>query len=503
MPKMKTHRGAAKRFKTTGSGKLLRQKANLNHILGKKSSKRKRRLDRRVRVSPADAPASPACSATDRPRAAPSPPSLPVPLKGAPMARVKRAVHSKKHRRATLERAKGYYGNKSRSYRAANEQVMHSLQYAYRDRRARKGEFRKLWIQRINAACRLNDISYSRFIAGLKAAEVEVDRKVLADLAVTDAGRLRRPGRGGPGRRPRGAGVLSPQSPDRTCSGPLGGPQPSCAAAPAPLEAPEFASERGSLRRRRARAGGRRPRRRRRTSRRSYVDAEAPPAALASPGGCAPPASPCARVGRRRAGPCRRHGHAPGHRRRGPPGAPAPASPTGRRGRRAPGGRARRRRPIPATPAPCCARPRPPAPPRVWATAGIGRPVRTQGRAGLGRLAVPRARSPPTLDPIAAAADLRAGGVASSARRPRGGTPYDEADLTGPVALVLGNEAHGLGPEWARRRRRVADHPHGRAGREPERGHGGHGPVLRGGAPAPRGRRRSLGTGGSAPAAEH
>ena len=102
------------------------------------------------------------------------------------MARVKRAVHSKKHRRATLERAKGYYGNKSRSYRAANEQVMHSLQYAYRDRRARKGEFRKLWIQRINAACRLNGMSYSRFIAGLNAAGIEVDRKVLADIAVTD-----------------------------------------------------------------------------------------------------------------------------------------------------------------------------------------------------------------------------------------------------------------------------------------------------------------------------
>ena len=102
------------------------------------------------------------------------------------MARVKRAVQSKKHRRATLERAKGYYGNKSRSYRAANEQVMHSLQYAYRDRRARKGDFRKLWIQRINAACRENGTSYSRFINGLKLAEVEVDRKVLADLAVTD-----------------------------------------------------------------------------------------------------------------------------------------------------------------------------------------------------------------------------------------------------------------------------------------------------------------------------
>ena len=103
------------------------------------------------------------------------------------MARVKTAVHSKKRRRTTLERAKGYYGNKSRSRRAANEQVMHSLQYAYRDRRARKGEFRKLWIQRINAACRQHGMSYSRFIAGLKAAEIEVDRKVLADLAVTDS----------------------------------------------------------------------------------------------------------------------------------------------------------------------------------------------------------------------------------------------------------------------------------------------------------------------------
>ena len=78
------------------------------------------------------------------------------------MARVKRSVHAKKQRRVTLERAKGYYGNKSRSYRAANEQVMHCLQYAFRDRRARKGDFRRLWIQRINAACRQNGMSYSR-----------------------------------------------------------------------------------------------------------------------------------------------------------------------------------------------------------------------------------------------------------------------------------------------------------------------------------------------------
>ena len=103
------------------------------------------------------------------------------------MARVKRAVHSKKRRRVVLERAQGYYGNRSRSVRSANEAVMHALQYSFRDRRARKGDFRRLWIQRINAACRLNDISYSQFIAGLRAAGADVDRKVLADVAVTDA----------------------------------------------------------------------------------------------------------------------------------------------------------------------------------------------------------------------------------------------------------------------------------------------------------------------------
>lgn len=103
------------------------------------------------------------------------------------MARVKRAVNAKKHHKAILEKAQGYYGNRSRTFRAANEAVMHAGQYAFRDRRARKGEFRRLWIQRINAGCRLNDMSYSQFIAGLNAAGIEVDRKVLADLAITDA----------------------------------------------------------------------------------------------------------------------------------------------------------------------------------------------------------------------------------------------------------------------------------------------------------------------------
>jgi large subunit ribosomal protein L20 len=103
------------------------------------------------------------------------------------MARVKRGVTKTRRHKKVLEQAKGYYGNKSRSFRAANEQVMHSGQYAFRDRRARKGEFRRLWIQRINAASRQHDLSYSRFIAGLNAAGVQVDRKILADLAVTDA----------------------------------------------------------------------------------------------------------------------------------------------------------------------------------------------------------------------------------------------------------------------------------------------------------------------------
>lgn len=102
------------------------------------------------------------------------------------MSRAKRAVHSKKHRRVVLERAKGHYGNRSRSFKAANESVMHAGNYAFRDRRARKGQFRRLWIQRINAACRQNSISYSRFVAGLKAAEIEVDRKMLAEIAIHD-----------------------------------------------------------------------------------------------------------------------------------------------------------------------------------------------------------------------------------------------------------------------------------------------------------------------------
>ena len=102
------------------------------------------------------------------------------------MARVKRAVNAHKKRRVTLERASGYRGQRSRLYRKAKEQVTHSLVYSYNDRKKRKGDFRKLWIQRINAGARANGITYNRFIQGLKAAGVEVDRKIMADMAVND-----------------------------------------------------------------------------------------------------------------------------------------------------------------------------------------------------------------------------------------------------------------------------------------------------------------------------
>lgn len=102
------------------------------------------------------------------------------------MARVKRSVAGRKKRRDVLKKAKGYYSSRGKHYRAAREQVMHSGVYAYRDRRARKGDFRRLWIIRINAAARDNGLSYNRFMAGLRLAEVELDRKVLAELAVNE-----------------------------------------------------------------------------------------------------------------------------------------------------------------------------------------------------------------------------------------------------------------------------------------------------------------------------
>lgn len=102
------------------------------------------------------------------------------------MARVKRSVNAHKKRHEILDAASGYRGQRSRMYRKAKEQVIHSMNYSYRDRRARKGDFRSLWIQRINAACRAEGMTYNRFISGLKHAGVEVDRKMLAEMAVND-----------------------------------------------------------------------------------------------------------------------------------------------------------------------------------------------------------------------------------------------------------------------------------------------------------------------------
>jgi large subunit ribosomal protein L20 len=102
------------------------------------------------------------------------------------MARVKRSINARKKRRSILEKASGYRGQRSRLYRKAKEQVQHSGNYAYRDRKARKGDFRRLWIQRINAAARANDMTYNRFIQGLHLAGIEVDRRMLAEIAITD-----------------------------------------------------------------------------------------------------------------------------------------------------------------------------------------------------------------------------------------------------------------------------------------------------------------------------
>ena len=102
------------------------------------------------------------------------------------MARVKKGVNAHKRHKKVLKQAKGYFGHKSKLFKVANQQVMKSLSYAKRDRKAKKRDFRKLWIQRINAACRLNGMSYSRFMNGLKKANIALDRKVLSDIAISD-----------------------------------------------------------------------------------------------------------------------------------------------------------------------------------------------------------------------------------------------------------------------------------------------------------------------------
>ncbi len=179
MPKNKTHSGASKRFRVTGSGKILREKAGKRHNLEKKSSKVTRRMTGTVEVAKNDVPRARRCSVSDRPPTRTPNKEL---EDGTRQARSKRP----KKRRTTLERASGYRGQRSRLYRKAKEQVTHSLVYSYNDRKKNKGNFRRLWIQRINAAARAEGMTYNRFIQGLSLAGVEVDRKILADLAVND-----------------------------------------------------------------------------------------------------------------------------------------------------------------------------------------------------------------------------------------------------------------------------------------------------------------------------
>ena len=175
MPKMKSHSGAKKRFRKTAKGKLRARHAYSSHILEKKSPKRKRDFRKAREISKADA--------QDRQQAA---------RRQRPMTRVKRSVHARKKRRATLERAKGYRGEAHSSYKRAKEALMKADSYAYRDRRNRKRDFRRLWITRINAAARQEGMTYATFMHGLKLAGIELDRKVLADIAVRDAETFRR-----------------------------------------------------------------------------------------------------------------------------------------------------------------------------------------------------------------------------------------------------------------------------------------------------------------------
>ena len=172
---MKSHSGAKKRFKVTGTGKVQARHAFSSHILEKKSPKRKRHMH-----------------LDDHPRQGRRAPRHPAAERERPMTRVKRSVHAKKKRREVLERTKGFRGEANSSYKRAKEAMFKADAYAYRDRRNRKRDFRRLWITRINAAARAEGMSYGTFIHGLMLAGVELDRKVLADIAVRDPETFRR-----------------------------------------------------------------------------------------------------------------------------------------------------------------------------------------------------------------------------------------------------------------------------------------------------------------------
>ena len=171
MPKQKTHSGAKKRFKVTGTGKLLRRRAMKSHYLEQEVSRS---------ASVGSAPTSRCTSRTSAPSSACSA------GREAVMPRVKRSVASRKRRKKVLNAAKGFVGTRHSRYKVANEAVEHALVHAYRDRKRRKREMRRLWIIRINAAARAEGLSYNQFVAGCRKAGIELDRKVLADIAVDD-----------------------------------------------------------------------------------------------------------------------------------------------------------------------------------------------------------------------------------------------------------------------------------------------------------------------------
>ena len=447
MPKMKTDRGAAKRIKVTGTGRLRRRKAFRSHLLEKKTSVRTRRLGRDDRGGQGGRPLRPPPARhlirpTRRALPCAHPTHRDPDERSTPMARVKRSVHGRKHHRAVLEQAKGYYGNKSRTFRAANEQLLHSMQYAFRDRRARKGDFRKLWIQRINAGARQHGLSYSRLINGLHMAGVEVDRKVLADLAVNDPeafGALVATAQDAlaqaRGRRPWRE---SPPDPAAGLHAPAGPP-----AAPA---APEAFGALG-----RAGLRGRGPRARPRRAGGGDARRVALRVARRRPRSRHPGGVP---AGRRRRGPGLRprprrpraggrHGHAPAGPRRGAHARRAGAGERGlgpRRGAlvvvlvdvRDPGNAGTVLRAADAAGAAAV----------VFAGESVDPYNPKTVRASAGSLFhVPLSVRP---DALAVAEELSAAGFRTLATVVRGGSDYAELDWSVPSALFLGNESAGL-----------------------------------------------------------
>ncbi len=178
MPKLKTKKAAAKRFKKTGTGQLKRMKAYKSHILTKKSAKRKRNLRKATMTD--------ATNVKTMKKILPYLQDSGIDQEEAEMARVKGGLNAKKKHNRVLKLAKGYRGARSKQYRVAKQSVMRALASSYAGRKERKRQFRQLWIARINAAARMNGLSYSRFMYGLKQAGIEMNRKMLAEMAVND-----------------------------------------------------------------------------------------------------------------------------------------------------------------------------------------------------------------------------------------------------------------------------------------------------------------------------